>query len=95
MRKFKYRRPKFAGRAAFKTLLKRNGFLVPRNFFGRGCCIAEKNNRLYRFLFLYGEVDVSCKRYEFDRWANSTDDTIDIEQFKVMLKKINTQEATC
>lgn len=85
--KIKYFRPKIAGRSAFKTLLKRSGFIVPRDFFGRGCCIAEKNNRLYRFRFADGVVDVSCKRYEFDRWANSTDDTIDIEQFKVEVGK--------
>lgn len=87
MTKFKYTRPKFAGRAAFKTLLKRSGFLVRREFYGRECCIAEKNNRLYRFRFSAGVVDVSCKRYEFDRWANSTDYFIDIEQFKSELTK--------
>lgn len=87
MLKIKYPRPKFAGRAAFKTLLKRCGFIVSRDFFGRGCCIAERNNRLYRFRFSASVVDVSCKRYEFDRWANSTDYFIDIEQFKVEITK--------
>lgn len=56
----------------FKTLLRRLGFQVPRDFFSRGS-VAEKHNRLYRFRH-WSEgfpVDVSDPVEEFDRWANS------------------------
>ena len=87
MKRWKYSRPKMAGRSALKTLLKRNGFKVPRNFYGRGCCIAKRNNRLWRFRFWSGDfVDVSCPINDFDRWANSTDETRSIEQLKAQLK---------
>ena len=82
-RKFNYSRPKFSGRAAFKTLLKRNGFSVPKNFYGFGCCIARKDTRLFRFRFGANAVDVSCVIADFDRWANSTASTFSsIDSFK-------------
>ena len=83
MKRWKYHRPKMSGRAAFKTFLKRKGFAVPRNFFGYGCCIAKRNGRLWRFRFDAGVVDVSCLLPDFDRWANSTDEIKNIEEFKV------------
>jgi len=84
--KFKFQRPKFAGRAAFKTLLRRNKFDVPRDFYGRCCCIIKKGNRLYRFRFAKDEVDVSCPLGDFDRWANSTELTMSIKAMKVNMK---------
>jgi hypothetical protein len=85
MRKWKSRRPKFQGRAAFKTLLRRNGFSVPRDFYGFSSCMARKGSRAYRFRFTAGVVDISCPWPEFDRWANSTEETISIEELKVRL----------
>lgn len=86
MKKWKYHRPKFAQRAAFKTLLKRNGFKVKRDFYGRECCIVIRNNKFWRFRFDDGVVDVSCNLWDFDRWANSTDGIISLEELKVKLK---------
>jgi hypothetical protein len=74
------------GRAAFKTLLKRNGFKVPRDFYGQGCCIALRYGRKWRFRFDAGKVDVSCELWDFDRWANSVDRIIYIEELKGKLK---------
>lgn len=79
-------RPKFAGRAALKTLLRRNGFDVPRDFYGKGCCWAKKGGRLYRFRFASDAVDVSCPVADFDRWANSTEITMSIEALKARMK---------
>lgn len=78
-------RPKLAGRAAFKTLLKRQGYNVPRDFYGASCCILRKGGRYYRFRFEAGVVDVSCPRNDFDRWANSTERTERIKCMKVRL----------
>ena len=86
MKKFKYFRPKIEHRAALKTLLKRNGFKFNRDFYGFGCCIAKKSNRYWRFRFLEGLVDMSCTLNDFDRWANSTEDIMSIEELKVRLK---------
>jgi hypothetical protein len=80
--KWKYCRPKFAGRAAFKTFLKRRGFKVKRDFYGGNCCIAKKSGRLWRFRFHAGMVDISCEIGGFDRWANSTEVTVNLEEFK-------------
>jgi len=86
MKKWKCSRPAFAQRAAFKTLLKRNGFKVSRDFYGFGCCIASKSGRLWRFRFHASMVDMSCELLDFDRWANSTDKVINLEEFKAKLK---------
>ena len=59
----------------FKTMLKRKGYKVGRDFF-KQAAVAHKNNRAYRFRYWsFPEffVDVSCPLNEFDRWANSTD----------------------
>jgi len=70
-------------RSEFKTLLKRKGHKVPRDFFGRGC-VSTFKNRFYRWrwwkendgsgLFV---VDISCLIPEFDRWANSVEERPD------------------
>ena len=61
-----------------KTLLKRRGYKIGRDFFK--FCIARYKNRSYRFRWWYtnGEflVDISCIHSEFDRWANSTEDVV-------------------
>ncbi len=62
----------------FKTMLKRFGYKVPRYFFKYGS-VATKGNRLYRFRYWAFPdffVDISCPLNDFDRWANSTDRTI-------------------
>jgi hypothetical protein len=63
----------------FKTLLKRRGYIVGRDFFKRGS-MAQLGNRLYRFRWWGGvgkfEIDVSCTLDDFDRWANSVDRTV-------------------
>ena len=63
----------------FKTMLKRRGYKVPRDFFKIGACATFKN-RMYRFRYwnTIGNfvVDISCPLKYFDRWANSTDKTI-------------------
>ena len=67
----------------FKTLLKRQGFKVDRDFFKMGAT-AQLGNRLYRFRYWAFPdffVDISCPVNEFDRWANSTDRTINFHNF--------------
>lgn len=62
----------------FKTFLKKRGYKVSRDFFKFGA-IAQKGSRLYRFRYWAFPdffVDISCPRKDFDRWANSTDQTI-------------------
>ena len=58
----------------FKTMLKRKGYKVDRDFF-KMAAVAHKNNRAYRFRYWSPRgffVDVSRPLNEFDRWANST-----------------------
>ena len=61
-----------------KTLLKRRGYKIGRDFFK--FCIARYKNRSYRFRWWYTNkeffVDISCPRSEFDRWANSVEDVV-------------------
>jgi hypothetical protein len=67
----------------FKTLLKRQGFKVDRDFFKMGAT-AQLGNRLYRFRYWAWPdffVDISCPLNEFDRWANSVDRTINFYNF--------------
>ena len=57
----------------FKTMLKRKGHKVPRNFCKYGC-VSKYKNRLYRWRYWANVgfvVDISCLMPEFDRWANS------------------------
>lgn len=92
--KFKFTRPgreKLCGfsPSEFKTFLKRNGFRVHREFFSSKCKEAERNGRLYRFRHWAEEgflVDISCKLNDFDRWANSTDEVVNFEEFKERMK---------
>ena len=85
---FSYKKPdrdRLWGMSAsqFKTLLKRQGFKVDRDFFKMGAT-AQLGNRLYRFRYWAWPdffVDISCPLTEFDRWANSTDRTINFHNF--------------
>jgi len=66
----------------FKTLLKRKGHHVARDFFGVWCCISQRRNRLYRWRWWADEgfvVDISCPLNDFDRWGNSTERTVPFE----------------
>ena len=71
-----------------KTLLKRIGHKVPRDFFGRGC-ISTRRSLYYRWRH-WGDhytkdetfvVDISCPKSEFDRWANSVDYCITFKEY--------------
>ena len=67
----------------FKTMLKRKGFKVDRDFFKTGA-MAKKGNHLYRFRYwAHPEflVDISCPLKDFDRWANSVDRIINFYNF--------------
>jgi len=67
----------------FKTMLKRKGFKVDRDFFKLGA-MAKRGNRLYRFRYWAFPdffVDISCPLNEFDRWANSVDTTVNFDNF--------------
>ena len=77
--KFRAKRPKREqlhgmSPSELKTLLRRRGYKIERNFFKFGS-LARKNGRTYRFRWYSDEffVDKSCIRSEFDRWANSVD----------------------
>lgn len=62
----------------FKTMLKRKGYSVRREFFKYGS-VATKGSRMYRFRYWAFPdffVDISCPEKEFDRWANSVDTTV-------------------
>jgi hypothetical protein len=63
----------------FKTMLRRRGYQITRDFFKLGS-VARKGNRLYRFRY-WGPgteffVDESCPIPQFDRWANSVKQTV-------------------
>jgi hypothetical protein len=81
-------RPLLAGYSLseFKTLLKRSGYQVPRNLHRNGW-VAIRDNRYYRFRWWdkqdYREpfqVDISEPIEHFDRWANSTERTVEFNQ---------------
>jgi len=90
--KFKYHRPTRTqlgmGRAAFKTLLEKRGYKFRREFFGKGCSIAYRNGRRYRFRWWNEDgfvVDISCVEAAFDRWANSVDQVLTVEDWLKIL----------
>lgn len=66
-----------------KTLLRQQGYRVPRDFYQRGS-IAKHRSRLFRFRWWSEQfvVDVSCPWIEFDRWANSVDETITFTEWR-------------
>ena len=69
----------------FKTMLKLRGHKVDRDCFKYSPRTVYRN-RLYRWRHwsTYGLlVDISCKLQYFDRWANSTDQTITFVEWKM------------
>lgn len=82
-RAYKPHRPKNIcgmSRSEFKRRLTQRGHKLKRHFWK--FCDSICYNRLYRFHWEgTPSVDISCPIEEFDRWANSTDETLTIEQF--------------
>ena len=68
----------------FKTYLKQLGHKVPRNLATTGY-VTEYQNRAYRWRWWSDEgfvVDVSGPLEEFDRWANSVEETYSFGEMK-------------
>ena len=68
----------------FKTYLKQLGHKVPRNLANTGYITAYQN-RAYRWRWWSDEgfvVDVSGPLEEFDRWANSVEETYSFGEMK-------------
>jgi len=68
----------------FKTYLKQLGHKVPRNLANTGY-ITVYQNRAYRWRWWSDEgfvVDVSGPLEEFDRWANSVEETYSFGEMK-------------
>jgi hypothetical protein len=65
-----------------KTMLKRRGHSVARNFY-KYESVSHYKGRAYRFRWWSDEfvVDVSCPLKEFDRWANSVDQVMDFKNW--------------
>ena len=83
-------RAELAGFSAseFKTLLRRRGYQLPRDFYQQAAT-ARRGSRRYRFRY-WGTpstgdsafvVDVSCQDQQFDRWANSVEKTMTIAEW--------------
>lgn len=97
VRQFNPARPKNINgmsRSEFKRILKKFGHELKRNFW-----IDRKSkfyDRLYRWRFDDGVVDISCPVDYFDRWANSTDCTVTIVEFfqeqDLVMLNVGTQE---
>jgi len=77
----------------FKTLLKRAGHIVSRDFFSRKSSVSKFKGKIYRWRW-WGTpstgdaefvVDISCNISEFDRWANSTEKTVKFTDWKSKL----------
>lgn len=72
-----------------KIFLKKNGFKVTRNFFsGLGVGVAKKHNRMYMLTYsdFHGARENLCIRVseplvQFERWANSTEEWVPIQEF--------------
>lgn len=94
LRKFKFTRPKrhqLSGwsRSKVKTALKQVGAKVPRDLFGWSSGVFVFKNRLCRIRWSGAEteIDISCPRADFDRWSNSTDNTVTLAEFITANKK--------
>jgi hypothetical protein len=74
----------------FKTLLKKNNYKIPRNFYKIGS-VAKYKNRLFRFRWWSADysVDISCSISDFDRWANSTEKTLHYQQWSRRKKDVS------
>lgn len=78
----------------FKTLLRQQGHKISRTFF-KESSISEYRNRKYRWRW-WGDsytkstdfvIDISCINSDFDRWANSVDETILFEDYLRLIGK--------
>lgn len=67
----------------FKTLLRRLGHRIDRDFYKSGCSISRRGSRLYRWRWWNESfvVDISEPRSGFDRWANSVDRSVSAVDF--------------
>jgi hypothetical protein len=97
MRKWKLRRvkPEVLGysRSWLKTLLKRHGFNIRRDFYGFGSMCFDNGSYNYRIRTQNTqsgrpEVDISCHKQDFDRWANSLEETVTLSLFVQRLTMI-------
>jgi hypothetical protein len=93
--KYKARRPKRQhlggiSPSEFKTLLRKSGHTIARSFFS-DACISSFKGRSYRWRWWSDSfvVDVSCKLAEFDRWANSTEQTVSFEDWLLTSSESN------
>lgn len=69
----------------FKTLLRRKGFKVPRDFYCNST--AYRDNRAFRFRWWNAtefQLDISCKLNDFDRWANSTEYIVSFKEWMIL-----------
>jgi len=67
----------------FKLLLKRLGHKVPRNL-SHTAYVTEKGVHYFRWRWWSEEgfvVDLSVPEWDFDRWANSVDETFPFRSF--------------
>jgi len=95
--RFKWRQPKPTRThlngysfSEFKTLLRRMGYRIPRDW-KYGVTTHKNMNRYFRFRWFpaYGDdptnfvfkVDISEPFDEFDRWANSTESIVPVSEF--------------
>lgn len=65
----------------FKTLLRRRGLTIRRDFFKNS--MARMGGKYYRFRWWNNEstVDICININEFDRWANSTDQILPLKEW--------------
>lgn len=67
-----------------KTLMRQCGFKVPRGFYSQWYYPAKRDDRLY--MITYNDDGHVCMRIsepldQFDRWANSTEEFVHIQEF--------------
>ena len=71
-----------------KTWLRRNGFRCEANQPMRSCKgYVERSGRKFRIRPFDGVVDIGETFDTFDRWANSTERTISLDEFKQEFSK--------
>lgn len=90
-------RDKLLGMSAseFKTMLKRRGFKIPRDFFKMGC-VSRKNDRRFRWRWWADDgfiVDIGETDDLFDRWANSVEVSVNAQLFFETPKPRSTEGA--
>jgi hypothetical protein len=78
----------------FKTWLRRNGFKGEGSTGNRTPlrkimqhCVCVRSGRRFRFHMESNEVDIGEPFQTFDRWANSTEETVSLEDFMNRYKK--------